>query len=103
MLEVVIHRVDAVITWHSAGKQFVEVIERDGDPIERLARPRGREKLANRGSDGGRGTDLNGVRNVVIVTAMLVHPRSLSSWKGERHVLVLLPAIYSRAFGAGSG
>src|ERR1700693_2782813 len=74
MLEVVIHGVDAVIAWHPARKQFVEFIESDGDPIEGFAGPRGREKLANRRSDGGRGTYLNGVRNVVIVTAMIVHP-----------------------------
>src|SRR5438046_6809953 len=96
MLEVVIHGVDAVIARHPAGKQFVEVIEGDGNPIEGFAGPRGREKLADRGSDRARGTHLNGVRNVVIVTAMIVHLWSLSSWKGERHVLVLLPAIYPR-------
>src|SRR6266550_168588 len=96
MLEVVIHGVDAVIARHPAGKQFVEVIECDGDAIEGFSGPRGREKFANRGSDGSRGTDLNGIRNVVIVTAMIVHPRILSSWEGERHVLVLLPAICSR-------
>jgi len=74
MLEVVIHGVDAVVAWHPARKQFVEFIESDGDPLEGFAGPRGREKLANRRSDGSRGTYLNSVRNVVIVTAMIVHP-----------------------------
>src|ERR1700692_2110392 len=74
MLEVVIHGVDAVVAWHPARKQFVEFIERDGDAIKGFAGPGGREKLANRRSDGGRGAHLNGVRNVVIVTAMIVHP-----------------------------
>src|SRR5450631_2398856 len=74
MLEVVVHGVDAVIARHSAGEQFIEFIESDGDPIEGFAGPRGREKLANRGSDGRRGTDLNCVRNVVIATAKIIHP-----------------------------
>src|ERR1700686_5115715 len=74
MLEVVIHGVDAVVARHPARKQFVEFIESDGDTIEGFAGPGGREKLANSRSDGGRGTHLNGVRNVVIATAMIVHP-----------------------------
>src|ERR1700693_2064254 len=74
MLEVVIDGVDTVIAGHPAREQLIEFIESDGDPIEGFAGPCGREKLADRRSDGGRGTDLNGVRNVVIVTAMIVHP-----------------------------
>src|ERR1700675_1192635 len=74
MLEVVIHGIDAVVARHPARKQFVEFIESDGDPIEGFTGPRGREKFAHAGGDGGRGTDLNRVGNVVIVTAMLVHP-----------------------------
>src|SRR5882757_9790352 len=88
MLEVVVHGVDAVVAGHSAREQFIEFIEGDGDPIEGLAGPRGREKFAHRGSDGDRGANLNGVRNVVIVTAMIVHPweskllegRTLCTW-----------------------
>src|SRR5882757_5515234 len=74
MLEVVVHGIDAVVAGHPAGEQFIEFIEGDGDPIEGFTGPRGREKLADRGSYGGRGTDLNRVRNVVIVTAKIVHP-----------------------------
>src|SRR6266403_3195055 len=74
MLEVVIHGVDAVVAWHPAGKQSVKVIERNGDPIEGFARPRGREKLTHRGGDRGRATHLDGVCDVVVITAMLVHP-----------------------------
>src|ERR1700730_12196741 len=103
MLEVVIHGVDAVIARHPARKQFVEFIESDGDPIEGFAGPSGREKLAYRRSDGGSGTDLNCVRNVVVVTAMIVHPTG-SKLLGRRTPCAWFSfPRFTRDFGAAAG
>ena len=69
MLPIVIDRVDAVIAGHAAGEQALELLERDRDPVEGLPGPGGREKFAHRVGHRRRGADLNGIRNVEIVTA----------------------------------
>ena len=101
MLTIMVYGVDAVIPGHAAGKQSLEFFERDRDPIERFARPTDGEQLAHRGGHRGGGTDLDGIRNVVIVTAKIVHRRSLSSLRGARYVrsshrYVKAPVIYAK-------
>ncbi len=73
MLAIVIYGVHAVISGHAAAEQAVELFERDRNSIEGLARPAGREQLPHRGGHRRGGADLDGIRNVVIVTAQVVH------------------------------
>ncbi len=69
MLAIVINGVDAVITRHAAGEQALEFLEGDRDAVERLPGPGGREKFAHRVGYRRRGADLDGIRNVEVVTA----------------------------------
>jgi hypothetical protein len=43
VLAIVVDGINAVVPRHAAREELVEVIERDGDSIERLARKGGRE------------------------------------------------------------
>ena len=74
VLAIVVDGIDAVIARHAAGEELVELLERNRHSIERLARKGGREQLTHRGGHRRRGTDLYGIRNVVIVTAKVMHP-----------------------------
>jgi len=86
MLAIVINRIDAVVTRHASREELVELFERNGDSVERLARKGSNKQFAHRGGHRRRGTDLYRIRHVVVVTAKVVHPgkfrliRSRAPW-----------------------
>jgi hypothetical protein len=69
MLPIVIDGVDTVIAGHATGEQAFELVERDRDTVEGLPGPGGCEKFAYRVGHRRCGADLNGIRNVEVVTA----------------------------------
>jgi hypothetical protein len=73
MLTVVVNRVDAVIAGHATGEQSIEFLEGDRDAMERFTRPSLGKKLLDRIGDCGGGTHLNRIRNVIVVTAKVLH------------------------------
>ena len=75
VLAIVIQRIDAVIPRHAARKELVEVLKSNRDLVEVFRRPRGCKKFTDGGADRCGGADLNGIRDVEIITSEVVHQR----------------------------
>jgi len=67
MLAVVVDGVTTFVAGQPAIEKLFEVVKRDPEPIERCRRKNVALEFAHRIPDGGDGTDLHGIRDVVVI------------------------------------